>query len=462
MNFAESLSYLLSLGNEVLAMKLGLDSTEKLLAALGNPQNNFLKIQIAGTNGKGSTCAFLEAVCLRAGIKTGLNTSPHLISITERIRINGEEIGEKDFARHAARIRKISERLVETGELETVPTFFEQMTAIAVSAFAEAKIELAILETGLGGRFDSVTATRAEIAAITPVDYDHQKILGDTLAEIASEKAAIIRETTRKVVLAQQKPEAAKVILEACEKFNVEPKISDFPFQIVEREKSANRRGGSGGTAILNSESVISGDASLISVNFQTEKDEYQNVRLSLRGKHQIENARVAVLLAEALQDDFKISTADIIEGLQTATHKGRLEFYKGILFDGAHNAAGAKALAEYFDEFIHQPVTLIFGAVRDKDLSEIAKLLFPRAAILILTAPDNPRAVDAVNLYEDLKEILREVIDTDKVFIAENVGSAVCLAGDLTGDGGLICVTGSLYLVGEAQKVLSESVLER
>ena len=182
MNFQESVNYLYILGNEVLAMKLGLESTEKLLAALGNPQKNFFKIQIAGTNGKGSTCAFLDSICRWAGIETGLTTSPHLISITERIKINGEEISEEKFAEHATKIRRISEELVQRGELESVPTFFEQVTAIAISAFAEAKVELAILETGLGGRFDSVTATRAEIAAITPIDYDHQKILGNNLA----------------------------------------------------------------------------------------------------------------------------------------------------------------------------------------------------------------------------------------------------------------------------------------
>ncbi|HEX8737090.1 MAG TPA: Mur ligase family protein [Pyrinomonadaceae bacterium] len=436
MNFAESLTYLLALGNEVLAMKLGLASTEKLLAALGNPQNNFLKIQIAGTNGKGSTCAFLEAICLRAGIKTGLMTSPHLISITERIRINGAEIGEKDFARHATRVREISEELVKKGELETVPTFFEQVTAIAISALAEAKIDLAILETGLGGRFDSVTATRAEIAAITQIDYDHQKILGNTLAEIAAEKAAIIREDT-KVIMAEQKDEAAKVILEACEKFNVEPKISDFEFQIIERGKGAEN--------------------GLYTVTFQTEKAEYKNVRLSLRGKHQIENARVAVLLAEALQDDFKISTADIVQGLRAAKHKGRLEFYKGILFDGAHNASGAKALGEYFDEFIEQPVTLIFGAMRDKDLSEIAEILFPRAAYLILTRADNPRSLETGELIK----FLPFNFERRKVFQTQSVTEALKIAAEVAPDN-LICVTGSLYLVGEAQKALSESVPER
>ncbi|HLA96691.1 MAG TPA: hypothetical protein VK612_13295, partial [Pyrinomonadaceae bacterium] len=157
MNFSDSEAYLLSLGNEVEAMKLGLDNIRTLFAALGDPQNSYKKVQVAGTNGKGSVCAFLNSICLQAGIRTGLYTSPHLISITERIRIDGVDIGEGEFARIATRVRETSERLVADGTLETVPTYFEQVTAIALFAFAEAKIELAILETGLGGRFDATT-----------------------------------------------------------------------------------------------------------------------------------------------------------------------------------------------------------------------------------------------------------------------------------------------------------------
>ncbi|HEX2639295.1 MAG TPA: hypothetical protein VHL50_01935, partial [Pyrinomonadaceae bacterium] len=167
MNFEESESYLLSLGNEVSTMKLGLENIRRLLAALGNPQSNYLKVQIAGTNGKGSVCALLEAICLDAGIKMGLTTSPHLVSITERVRINGREIFSDDFALLASRVRETSERLVKQGELETVPTYFEQVTAVALLAFANAEVELAILETGLGGRLDATTAARSEFVGIT-------------------------------------------------------------------------------------------------------------------------------------------------------------------------------------------------------------------------------------------------------------------------------------------------------
>jgi len=405
MTFSESVEYLYNLGNEVLAMKLGLENIRKVLDALDSPEKNYLKVQIAGTNGKGSTCAFLEAICVSAGINVGLTTSPHLISITERVKINGQEISEKDFARHATRIKETSEKLVAEGKLETVPTFFEQITAIALNAFAEEKIDLAILETGLGGRFDATTAAKAEIVAITPIDFDHQNILGNSLAEIAAEKAAIIREDT-KVIVASQPKDALDVILERCAKFGVAPNLA------------------------------------------ASKPDKYKNIRLNLLGRHQIENAKVAVLLAETLQDYFPIKTENIIEGLETAVHKGRLEFYKGILFDGAHNVAGAKALKNYLDEFIEQPITMIFGAMRDKDLSEISEILFPKADKLILTKPDNPRSALPKSLAEFAKQ---------KVYLTENVGEALDLAKEFPDN--LTCVTGSLYLIGEAQKILKNAV---
>ena len=186
MTFPESVDYLLSLGNEVSAMKLGLESITKLLHALGQPQNNYLKVQVAGTNGKGSVCAFVDAICRSAGIKTGLYTSPHLISMTERIKIDGTDISETEFARLATLVRESCESLVRNGELETVPTYFEQVTAIGLKAFAEAGVQLAILETGLGGRLDATTAANADVLAITRIDLDHQQYLGVSLVEIAA------------------------------------------------------------------------------------------------------------------------------------------------------------------------------------------------------------------------------------------------------------------------------------
>ena len=434
MNYDESVKYLLGLGNEVATMKLGLENISKLLAALGEPQNNYLKIQIAGTNGKGSTCAFLDAVCRAAHVTAGLYTSPHLVSITERIKINGAEISEKDFAHHATRIRNVGETLVKNGDLENVPTFFEQITAIALTAFAETKIELAILETGLGGRFDATTAAKAEIVAVTPIDLDHQEFLGETIEEIAAEKAAIIRDET-KVVIAPQKNAVLKVILARCQEKKVVPIINNC--EVFEKD--------------------------LPQVNFKTANYFYPSIKLSLEGAHQRQNACVAISLAEILRDDFKfeISDAAIVEGLQTAEHRGRLEWANigatKILFDGAHNVAGAQALKNYLDEFVSQPITLIFGAMRDKDLTAIAPIIFPKATSLILTAPQNSRALSG----EELKAFLPPNYAAEKVFLTESVADALNRAfydaSDNEGEvKNIVVITGSLYLVGEAKKLLN------
>lgn len=389
MNFEESVKYLYSLGNEVSAMKLGLENPRQLLQSLGNPHEKYLKVQIAGTNGKGSTCAFLDSICRSANIKTGLYTSPHLISITERIKINGEEISEKDFAIYATKIREITE------SEKLYATFFEQMTAIALLAFAEKKVEIAILETGLGGRLDATTVANAEIVAITPIDYDHQQYLGETLTEIAGEKAAIINSVKQHAVISKQHPEAEKVILERCKKFGIEPLRTEF---------------------------------------------ELPSVNLSLKGEFQKENAKAAVCLARIL----KIQESHIVKGLENTTHKGRLEFYNGILFDGAHNIAGAKALRDYLTESVHQPITLIFGAMKDKQINEITEILFPIANKLILTQPDNSRSATA--------EELSKFAEGDFI-LSQNVAEALEIARMFPDN--LTCVTGSLYLVGEAQKIL-------
>src|SRR5258706_4644631 len=216
MSFDEALSYLLSLGHETLTIKLGLRNTETLLRALGNPHQVFPAVQIAGTNGKGSTAVMLDSICRAAGLRTALFTSPHLVRITERVKVCGREIAQAEFARLATTVREAVSRLLEDGSMAAPPTFFEQVTAIALLAFAEARADLAILETGLGGRLDSTTVARAETIAITPIALDHQEYLGETLAEIAAEKAAIIRPGVQPVV-APQRADAREVILRRCQ-----------------------------------------------------------------------------------------------------------------------------------------------------------------------------------------------------------------------------------------------------
>ncbi len=415
MNFAESQRYLYSLGNEVEAMKLGLENVRTLLAELGNPQENYLKVQVAGTNGKGSVCAFLDSICGQADIRRGLYTSPHLVSITERIKIDGAEISEDDFARLATHVRETSEALLSDGRLAYRPTFFEQVTAIALLAFAEAKVELAILETGLGGRLDATTAAKAEIAAITQIDLDHQEYLGDTIEEIAAEKAAIILEQTEAVVIGRQSPVVMNVL-----------------HGVI---GEAHSRG------VFVRETAVVFDESSLGMPLRSLVGS-----LSLRGAHQVANAEVAILTADILRKYFPITDENIRKGLNSAIHPGRLEYIDNVLLDGAHNIAGAKALLDYLTYVEKRPLTIIFGAMRGKDVAEIAKILWPRAERLILTQPANSRAMTA----EELLEFVPEGFDAEKIVTTNSVDNALAAAGSTE----LVLVTGSLYLVGEVRKI--------
>jgi len=419
MHFEGAVRYLLSLGHETLAIKLGLRNTELLLNTLDNPERAFPSVQIAGTNGKGSTAAMLDSICRAAGIKCGLYTSPHLVSITERIRISGVEITREDFAACATTVREVSE------QLEALPTFFEQLTAIALLAFRNAGIELAILETGLGGRLDSTTAANATIVAITQIALDHEEYLGHTLESIAGEKAAIIRRGVN-AVIARQEPAALKVLLKRCEETGVTP-ILENGAHTTEGNRSEGR----------------------FRVTFDTSADHYESVLLGLRGRHQIDNAAVAIRLAELLH----LPHSAIVTGIETANHAGRLELIPhkpAFLIDGAHNPAGSQSLRAYLDEFAPRPLTLVFGAMRDKQLDRIGEILFPSADVIVLTTVDSPRSATI--------EMLKPIADRfarRTVFTTESSAEALRIAAANTPPEGLICVAGSLYLAGELRPLI-------
>ena len=425
MNFQEALKYLLSLGHETLAIKLGLRNTELLLNALDNPERAFPSVQIAGTNGKGSTAAMLDSICRAAGIKCGLYTSPHLVSITERIIVSGVEITQEDFASCATTVRDVSHQLLDDKQLEALPTFFEQLTAIALLAFRNTGIELAILETGLGGRLDSTTAANASIVAITQIALDHEEYLGPTLESIAAEKAAIIRSGVN-AVIARQEPVALKVLLKRCKETGVTP-ILENGAHTIEGNRSEGR----------------------FRVTFDTGADHYESVLLGLRGRHQLDNAAVAIHLAELL----RLPHSAIVTGIETATHPGRLELIPhkpAFLIDGAHNPAGSQSLREYLDEFAPRPLTLVFGAMRDKQLDRIGQILFPSADVIVLTTVDNPRSATI--------EILKPIADRyahGMVFTTELSAEALRIARANTPSEGLICVAGSLYLAGELRPLI-------
>ena len=433
MQFDEALRYLLSLGSETLTIKLGLKNIELLLDALGNPQKTYPAVQIAGTNGKGSTAVILNSICNAAGIKTGLYTSPHLISIKERIKFNEQEISESDFARAATDVRNAAEEMVGDGRLETLPTFFEHVTAIAFCAFKEANIDLAILETGLGGRLDATSVAHADIVGITPIALDHEEYLGRTIESIAAEKAAIIRPGAS-VVIAPQVPKALDVIVLQSLSCNVEPTVANGD-ATIERVTEDGR----------------------CEVTFETPHARYPNILIGLRGRHQIVNVSVAIRLAESLKaKGFTIPHSAFKEGIEDARHPGRLELWPGtpsLLFDGAHNASGTQTLREYLDIFIDGPITLVFGAMRDKSLKEMAANLFPVAQELVLTRPDNPRSAT----LEVLLEAADGLVASDKISTANTVRDAIAVAKSVTPSNGVICFAGSLYLIGEAQSLLQE-----
>ncbi|MEP6848077.1 MAG: folylpolyglutamate synthase/dihydrofolate synthase family protein [Acidobacteriota bacterium] len=433
--FQESLDYLLSLGNEVSAMKLGLENIRTLLAAIGDPQNDYLKVQVAGTNGKGSVCAFLDSICNTAEIKAGLYTSPHLITITERIKISGNDISEFDFARVSSIVRDTALDLVAKGGLEYTPTFFEQVTAIALLAFAEAKVDLAILETGLGGRLDATTAAHAEIAAITRIDYDHQQYLGETIEDIAAEKAAIIHEGS-KVVIGAQPAAAMQVLLDRCRRYGITPEAATKSYLWVQNVGSTNKK----------------------VVEFHRASPPEIGVTPGLIGRHQIENAHTAIMVACVLTNDLNLDIDEdqIRRGIEDARHPGRLDWreYSGhrILLDGAHNAGGAKALADYLATVCPDArITLVFGLMDDKDVNAFTTTLFPMMENIIFTRPGNPRAADPAELAEHT----RATFDPAKVFVVPDIADALAAAVQITASYGatrpaFTCITGSLYLVGE------------
>jgi len=429
--YARAIAYLYGLGNELLAMKLGLLSVTALLEALGEPQKTFPSVIVAGTNGKGSTSCMIDSIARNAGLSTGLYTSPHLIAIEERVRVDGAPISRDRFVAHAERVRLAGEALADDGRLPAPPTFFEQMTAIAFLEFAEQRVDLAVLEVGLGGRLDATNVVQPVVAVVTPIALDHQKYLGDTLAEIAAEKAAVIKPGTA-AVIAHQPLEALDPLMRRCLESDVLPVFCGEP--VIHHSENGR-----------------------FTFTYETEADRYDRLVVGLRGRHQVENSMVAVHTAEALRHaGFGITREAIAAGLISAEWPGRLEMVLGappVLLDGAHNVAGARALRTYLDEFCHCPVTLVFGALEDKQIPEMAAELFPAATSVVLTHPASPRAADMTALGSGLPSARAG----RRPAVAPGIEEALGIAYRVTPRDGLIVVAGSLYLVGEAKARLAK-----
>lgn len=412
MTYAEAVVRLLALrGGEHAGMRPGLERIETLLEALGNPERRSTLVQVAGTNGKGSVAAMLAAILKADGRRVGLYTSPHLVSFRERIRVDGEAVAEDDVADGFDAIATLVARLDAT--------MFEASTALALDHFAREAVDVAVLEVGLGGRLDATTVGTPAVTALARIDLDHQEVLGATLAAIAAEKAAIIRSGV--AVSAAQAPEAADVLVARAAAVGV-------PLLMEGRELGVR---------------VRARDLDAQTLDATGPGWRLEGLRLPLLGVYQPSNALVALAAARALG----VRDAACREGLARARWPGRFEVLRArdriVVLDGAHNPAGAAALAASLTEwFGDTPLTLVFGALRDKDAPGMLAALAPRARRLIFTASSSPRAARP--------EALRDAAPAGAaVELADSAPEALALAAREPRTP-ILCVAGSLSLLGD------------
>jgi dihydrofolate synthase/folylpolyglutamate synthase len=432
---------LLALGHELTSnRKFDLAHMRRLAEALGNPQRKLQSVLIAGTNGKGSTAATLASIVQAAGYRTGLYTSPHLLRVNERIQINQEPISDAEFAVIYDRVECCAHELVERGELPWHPSFFEMLTAMAFEYFASAGVELPVLEVGLGGRLDATNIIDPLISVITDIDFDHQNFLGNTLPEIAHEKAGILRPKGT-VVLLPQHP----IVNETLGK------------EIVSRDARAV-------SAVKHMPSLTPGADDLshyaIGQNQFTLAVMGKEIKVDfpLPGRHQLRNLALAITAAEELNKfGFHISAEDTEQGIRSTNWPARFQVvppadgFPEVVLDVAHNPAGAWALRSALSTFYEdRPLTFIFGAMRDKAIREIADILFPLADRVIATHAENPRAASPQQIAELGAHAQTEILQ------AKSVPEALDRACTLAGPEGVIVITGSIYIVGEALGILA------
>ena len=497
MSYAAAVDHLYALGHELAQAapaaprrKFDLAHMRALAEALGNPQAAFPSVLIAGTNGKGSTAATLASILTAAGYRTALYTSPHLVRVNERIQIDGVQIPDEDFARLYFHVDDTAQRLVKEGRLPHHPSFFEVLTALAFLYYAERKIDIAVLEVGLGGRLDATNIVDPLLSIITDIALDHQDYLGNTIAEIAREKAGILRPNGILITLPQH-PEANQAIGEAAATLNLSA-ISAAPFvphvplssttlaesAVISTDPERSRRG-SGETRFSTSQIEAPRPQQLPPNRYTITLDnEPLEINSPLSGQHQQRNIALAIAAAVALrnyasyksgqtsnQTSYKITNANIEAGIRNTIWPGRLElltFPQGpnLLLDVAHNPAGAWTLRAAIAQLpASQPRTLLFSCLRDKSLTEMAQILFPlfdstsgdpdRRRDHILFAPiDNPRASSLESLAAAAQSL------DIPAQIVPDLASALAQARALTPPNGLILATGSVYLIGAIRRL--------
>jgi dihydrofolate synthase / folylpolyglutamate synthase len=448
--YEEVVEQLYALGHELHqtpADKFDLNHMRALSKALGDPWKKFACILVAGTNGKGSTAATLASILQASGYKTGLYTSPHLVRVNERIRVNGVLIGDDDFASAFLTVQQCANDLVAKQSLPHMPSFFENLTAMAFVHFATGGVEVAVLEVGMGGRLDATNVVDPALSIIADIDLDHQKYLGDTIGEIAREKAGIMRKDVP-VVLLPQHPLAndvlGKNVLEVgADAFSASHNMAAVSPRAEEMVKQTST-----------------------SLRFQLNVlGEQVEIESPLVGRHQIRNLALAITGAEVLaKKGFHITARAIAEGVRATRWPGRFQMLEAtnarpaVVFDVAHNPAGAWALRSVLNERLgDRPRIFVFGVMRDKAAREIVQILFPTAEhVVVTTTENNPRATPAAELAQLAREQSIEAVE------AADVKSALAKAFELARktpanhDGSpVVVISGSIYIVGDAMKLL-------
>lgn len=448
-SYDNAVARLYALGHELAEIqgqprRFDLEHMRVLAEALGHPERRFPSVLVAGTNGKGSTSSSLAAIAKAAGYRTGLYTSPHLVRINERIQLDGEPISDVEFAEMFARVDEVARALVAAGHLPQLPSFFETLTGMAFEYFASARADLVVLEVGMGGRLDATNVADPCISVITDVSLDHEKYLGNTVAEIAREKAGIIRQNGVLVTLPQH-PEANDVIgntamergARAVNAARYVPPVSPGAGKFAE----FRRRPGAGTPRNRYPLTVMGAEIQVDS---------------PLVGRHQLRNIALAIATAEELNGcGFRITPADIEQGLRETRWPGRFQVLGAaasrpqVIVDVGHNPAGAWALRSALSEYADgREFTLVFGAMRDKAIGPIAEILFPLARNVVLTRVDAPRAATT----DEIRAASPVAADAET---ASDVPRALARAFELEGPEGLVVITGSVYLAGEALKLL-------
>ena len=433
MDYRQALNYIENTGK--FGSRLGLENVSRLLDILGNPHRDLRIIHVAGTNGKGSTCSFINSMLIYQGYNVGLYTSPYLEEFNERIKINNVNISDEDLAQSVSRVSDAISQMIEEGCDH--PTEFEIITACAFLYFRDRDVDFAVIEVGLGGRLDATNVCIPLVSAITSISMDHTEYLGDTLARIAFEKGGIIK-NKRPVVLYQQSDEVESVISSICSE-------RDSELFITENDKIE----------------YISEGMSSQSVNLEVMGHFYSGIEISLPGRHQARNLAVALSVLRLLEISSDISQVDteaLYRSIRETRWPGRMEVIKTeplTIIDGAHNPDGAAILSESVDRYlVGKKINLVFGMLRDKDILSVAKLLAVRADRIIITEPESPRAASSAEVHGIILEALRGE-DVPDITEIPDIEEAVRRAQSMAGDGEAVIYAGSLYMIGRVRSLL-------